>query len=241
MQFDLQEHLRVSEVSGDESLLPELLHALSQPLTALRCSLELTLLQPRDSDEYRKRLKESLSLAEEVTTLTGGIRELLDTEKRRAVNSRIDFSKLLRMTFREFSPLALDKQLGFALSCSPEVEILGGEFPISRALFYLLDFMVSMSKAGDELAVRLGSEDAEVNLTFELTDGKEHESSRQRSKGCAAAKTYLAFLIARRTFEMEGGRVRVERTTERLSIEIKLKSASQTQILHPAQTLKSAS
>src|ERR1700757_3363565 len=101
----------LSAAQSEESLLPEVLHALSQPLTALRCSLELTLLQPRDSDEYRKRLKESLSLAEEVTTLTGGIRELLDTEKRRTTISPIDFSKLLRMTFREFSPLALDKQL----------------------------------------------------------------------------------------------------------------------------------
>jgi EAL domain-containing protein (putative c-di-GMP-specific phosphodiesterase class I) len=38
-----------------ESLLPELLHALNQPLTSLRCSLEVTLLQPRDSDEYRAK------------------------------------------------------------------------------------------------------------------------------------------------------------------------------------------
>jgi hypothetical protein len=58
--------------ASDESLLPEPLHALSQPLTAFRCSLELTLLQPRNSEEYRKRLHESLDLTEEITTLAAG-------------------------------------------------------------------------------------------------------------------------------------------------------------------------
>lgn len=65
----VESHKLTGAGASEESLLPELLYALSQPLTALRCSLELTLLQPRNSDEYRKRLRESLDLTKDIATL----------------------------------------------------------------------------------------------------------------------------------------------------------------------------
>jgi signal transduction histidine kinase len=92
--------------ASDESLLPELLHALSQPLTALRCSLEVTLLQPRNSEEYRKRLRESLDLTEEITTLAAGIRELLEVEQPSSREQRVVFDKVLQTTVRELLPVA---------------------------------------------------------------------------------------------------------------------------------------
>jgi signal transduction histidine kinase len=101
--------------ASDESLLPELLHALSQPLTALRCSLELTLLQLRNSEEYRKRLRESLDLTEETTTLAAGIRELLEVEQPSSREQRVVFDKILQTTVRELLPVANSMGVGVSM------------------------------------------------------------------------------------------------------------------------------
>jgi signal transduction histidine kinase len=56
----------------------ELLHALSQPLTALRCSLELALQQNPTPEKCREILNRSLAQAERASWLTMAIRELFD-------------------------------------------------------------------------------------------------------------------------------------------------------------------
>ncbi len=56
----------------------DLFHALSQPLTALRCSLELSLQRTLTADEYRESASRALQQAERVSWLTTGIRELFD-------------------------------------------------------------------------------------------------------------------------------------------------------------------
>src|SRR5246127_1379128 len=94
-----------------DSLLPELLHALNQPLTSLRCSLELTLLQPRDSEEYRNRLRESLRLTEDIVVLSSGIRELLDVEEPSACSGQVALDKVIESSVREVLPLAESQQM----------------------------------------------------------------------------------------------------------------------------------
>ena len=135
--------------ASEESLLPELLHALSQPLTALRCSLELTLLQPRNSEEYRKRLRESLGLTEEITTLAAGIRELVEVEQPGDPGQRVVFDKVLQTTVRELLPVADSKGVGVSLFCAPSLLTLGDAQQFYKALFYFIDFLLSLSCKGE--------------------------------------------------------------------------------------------
>jgi hypothetical protein len=64
-------------------------------------------------------------------------------------------------------------------------------------------------------------------------------------KGPTAARNYLAFLIARRIFELEGGRLRLERTPSRLAVLVEIPRTEalneNDNLVTPRQMLKSAS
>ena len=72
-----------STMAGDgerRELISDLFHALNQPLTTLRCSLELALQQPRTAKQYRDGLSVALKHAEQIAWLATGIRELLEAD-----------------------------------------------------------------------------------------------------------------------------------------------------------------
>jgi len=217
------ESLKVSATgAAEESLLPELLHALSQPLTALRCSLELTLLQPRNSEEYRKRLRESLDLTEEITTLAAGIRELLEVEQRRSGEQRVVFDKVLQTTVRELLPVADSMGVGVSMICAPALFVHGDGDRFYKALFYMIEFFLSFSHPGDELSLQANPEGAEIVVALQLIRRLATKPGGEASKSRRNAKTYLAFLIARRVFEVEGGRVEFEPEDGQISLHVRL-------------------
>src|SRR5438309_2270649 len=62
-----------------QKLVSELFHALSQPITALRCSLELALYDPHPSVSEEK-LQTALGHAEKIAELAAGIRQLIEAD-----------------------------------------------------------------------------------------------------------------------------------------------------------------
>ena len=208
-----------------ESLLPELLHALNQPLTSLRCSLELALLQPRDSDEYRRRLRESLKLTEDITVLASGIRELIDVEQPVAQPRAVLLDKVLRSSTRELMPLADTEGIGISVLCTTALTALGDEQQLSTAVIYLLSFLLNRANKGGELNVQAKQDGEEIALAFELDQSGEHSGGKPVAKA-GAARAYLRLLVARRIFEMAGGTVEVDLDSRRISIRIRLPRVS---------------
>jgi signal transduction histidine kinase len=225
MPANSDDHVASAVRDEQESLLPELLHALNQPLTALRCSLEMTLLQPRDSDEYRKRLRDSLRLAEEITTLTGGIREMVDAERPCDHAQCVDVSALWGTTVREFLPVAASRGVSLSLLCTPSLATLGDPYQFSKAFFYLLDFVLSDASKGDELTVQAGPEGDQIEVTLDLLKSRSATTST-RDTSRPKVKSYLAFLIARRLLEVSGGGVRFQREATQSSLRVRLPQAS---------------
>ena len=205
-----------------ESLLPELLHALNQPLTSLRCSLEVTLLQPRDSDEYRRRLRESLKLTEDITVLACGIRELIDVEQPIAQPRAVSLDKILQFSTRELMPLADAEGVGISVLCTPSLAVLGDEQQLSTAIIYLLSFLLNRSSQGGEVNVQAKRDGEEIALAFELSEGVTQGSGSKPPAKPGAARAYLRLLVARRIFEVAGGTVRVDLNSKRGSIRIRL-------------------
>jgi two-component system, OmpR family, sensor histidine kinase VanS len=205
-----------------ESLLPELLHALNQPLTSLRCSLEVTLLQPRDSDEYRRRLRESLKLTEDITVLASGIRELIDVEQPNAPPRAVSLDKILQFSTRELMPLADAEGVGISVLCTPSLTVLGDEKQLSTAIIYLLSFLLNRSSRGGEVNVQAKRDGEEIALAFELSESVTQGSGSKPPAQPGAARAYLRLLVARRIFEVAGGTVRVDLDSKRGSIRIRL-------------------
>ena len=203
-----------------ESLLPELLHALNQPLTSLRCSLELTLLQPRDSEEYRRRLRESLKLTEDITVLTNGIRELLEVEKPLLHPQRVSFDKDLQSAVRELLPLADSEGVTLSLVCAPHLVILGDPQQISTAIVYLLGFLLNLAVKGEDITVQASAEGREIGFTLELARRAPDSDPKFHMRG--ATRAYLRLMVARRIFEVGGGTVFVDRQSDRVTIRIRI-------------------
>jgi two-component system sensor histidine kinase VanS len=203
-----------------ESLLPELLHALNQPLTSLRCSLEVTLLQPRDSDEYRRRLRESLKLTEDIAVLASGIRELIDVEQPIAQPRAVSLDKILQFSTRELMPLADAQGVGISVLCTPSLTVLGDEQQLSTAIIYLLSFLLNRSSQGGEVNVQAKRDGEEIALAFELSESVTQGSGSKPPAKPGAARAYLRLLVARRIFEVAGGTVRVDLDSKRGSIRI---------------------
>ena len=205
-----------------ESLLPELLHALNQPLTSLRCSLELTLLQPRDSEEYRKRLRESLHLTEEIVVLSAGIRELLDVEQPVGEAQPVALEKVLQSSVRELLPLAEAQGIQLSLHCSDAIPVQGDSQRYLGGLLYFLGFLFSFASKSDEIRVeaRLNAPWVVLNLVLTKSDSQANASHHSEKPG--NAKSYLRLLIARRIFEIEGGSVLVEQEKESIRLAVQL-------------------
>ena len=206
-----------------ESLLPELLHALNQPLTSLRCSLELTLLQPRDSEEYRKRLRESLKLTEDITVLAGGIRELIEVEQPVSRPQPVRLDRILQSSIREVLPLADAQGVAVSLVCAPSLTMLGDIQQISTAIIYFLSFFLNVSSKGEEVSVQANPDAAEIALVFELSRrrGETPDSQSKIPEKPGTAKAYLRLLVARRIFEVAGGTVYVEHGARQVAVRIR--------------------
>lgn len=205
-----------------ESLLPELLHALNQPLTSLRCSLELTLLQPRDSEEYRRRLRESLRLTEDIVVLSSGIRELLDVEQPSVEAHQVAFEKVLESSVRELLPLAEAQGIQLSLCCPDAIPVEGDSQRYLGGLLYFLGFLFSFASKSDEIRVEAKRNAPWVALDLVLTKGASQEGAANRPEKPGNARSYLRLLIARRIFEIGGGSVLVEQEKARIRLSVQL-------------------
>lgn len=72
------QEIQITADGEDSQVLADLFHALSQPLTTLRCYLDLSLRRSPSSKQNRQELESALQAAESVIRLFADIRELLE-------------------------------------------------------------------------------------------------------------------------------------------------------------------
>lgn len=142
-----------SPPSGNRAVLGELLHSVSQPLTTLRCSLELSL--DDAAERQQQAVTAALEQAENVIAMIQLMREYLDAEEEEAKGSAVPVFRLLNSVIEELSPLAAirDVRLRVAGTCSAELP--GDEWRVRKALGYLIATIVERQPAGNEVWLRL--------------------------------------------------------------------------------------
>jgi signal transduction histidine kinase len=154
-----------SPASANRDILGELLHSVSQPLTTLRCSLELSL------DEAAEQQRQTVAAALEQTENAIGIiqlmREYLDAEQGGAKGPAIAMMPVLRSLCDELSPLAAarDVRLRLVGTCTSKLSI--GEPWLRKALEYLISATIERQPPGSEITLLLGEGPAGAVLRFE--------------------------------------------------------------------------
>ncbi len=151
----------------DQAVLGELLHSLSQPLTSLRCSLELSL------DEATERQPTAVGLALEQTEKVIGMirlmREYLDADQPALEARRVTFDLVLRSMVEDLAPIGELQEINLHLegSCSATVPL--AESRLRLALQYLIATLIEAAGPGNRIVLRLeeGSTESALRAAVE--------------------------------------------------------------------------
>jgi hypothetical protein len=196
-------------------VLGELLHSLSQPLTSLRCSLELSI------DEVAEQQQESVSVAlqqtEKVIGMIQLMREFLDAEQPGPETCRVAVAPVLRSVIGELSSIAAVRhiQLRLAGSCTATLPVPKARLQL--ALQYLIWALIDAQPAGGKVMLLMGEGPAGTVLRaadeheFRETDGRDWRlnptkplTNRPSSGATTSTLRRVKLAIASRVFETAG-------------------------------------
>jgi len=156
----------------DQSVLGELLHTLSQPLTSLRCSLELSV------EEFAGPPQDAVSAALAQTDRVIGVvrlmREYLETECTTVAQPATALGPVLRGVVAQLSQVARERPVSFSLSGGCSATIALGEPRLRLALQYLIGVFIEKQPRYGEFSLRLeqGVVESELRGQGAVADSK---------------------------------------------------------------------
>jgi signal transduction histidine kinase len=137
----------------DQEVLGELLHSLSQPLTSLRCSLELSF--DEVAEQQQATVSAALQQTEKVIGMIQLMREYLDAEEPGSEAHPVALAPALRAVAEELLSIAALRgiKLPLAGTCTASVPV--PEARLRLALQYLLAALIQAAPANSEITLRL--------------------------------------------------------------------------------------
>jgi len=204
------QHSLPSAARGPD-VLGELLHSLSQPLTGLRCSLELSLQLPvdRSIEEVTEQQQASVSAAlqqtEKVIGMIQLMREYLDAEHPAPEAFSSALAPATRSLIEELSSIAAvrDVRLRLVGTCTATVPV--PESRLRLALQYLIAAMIEAQPVGGEVMLLLGEGPAGAVLRVESDRGLRLQKHSATSLQTTLHRARIA--IASRVLEGAGASV----------------------------------
>ena len=180
----------------------DVFHALSQPLTALHCSLEIALLKPDASaEQYRASIGEAIAMTGRLVETSIFLREMADAEIPGATK-REELAPLLRATLEGMAPLLEESGVRLSFEPSEDVAILCDAAKFERALFLIVDQTRNALRAPADLRICCTTEESKVWLCIEF------HSEEAMSAGVSMENRNLQLAAA--TFRAIGGTMTVE-------------------------------
>jgi His Kinase A (phospho-acceptor) domain len=130
-----------AELAPRRDFASNVFHDLSQPLTALQCSLELALVRDQTIEEFRASVEAALHDAERLRQRLLLLRELSDAEDPGDTSTPVALDQLLQQLREEMLPLFESAGRCFELT-SVAVKVAANEAKLTRGFFYLLEFLL---------------------------------------------------------------------------------------------------
>ena len=163
----------LSSAPRGPDVLGELLHSLSQPLTGLRCSLELSLQLPLDrsieqvAEQQQASVSVALQQTEKVIGMIQLMREYLDAEQTGPEAFSSALAPATRSLIEELSSIAAvrDVRLRLVGTCTATVPV--PESRLRIALQYLIAAMIEAQPVGGKVMLLLGEGPAGAVLRAE--------------------------------------------------------------------------
>jgi len=122
----------------DRSCLASVAHLLSQPLTTLRGSLELSLLTAQEPAELRLAAEEALVQAEEMVRLVTLLRELADAETGVVEKELFWLGKLAAEVLEDLGPLAGSREISLELNKADDLQVWAQRARLRQAFLKIM-------------------------------------------------------------------------------------------------------
>jgi signal transduction histidine kinase len=199
--------------------LPAILHRLSQPLTALRGSLELGLLTEGSAADYRLALQESLAQADSLAKLLASLRDLVDAEASGNLAEPTPLELLVQAASQEMRPWATSLGLTLHLESAGHCTVRADSRWLRQAIYRVIHRAIERSPEGGTVLISLSQTDYQAFLRVSdqgpaAPPGELDHLSQVASLGelfsDAAKRATLEWALAKHIFEVQGGTVRVE-------------------------------
>ncbi|MGA2903663.1 MAG: hypothetical protein ABSD98_07520 [Candidatus Korobacteraceae bacterium] len=157
------------ERGHDQAFVSEVFHNLSQPLTALHCSLELALRRDRTVEELRGSIQATLEDVERLRQRLLLVRALSDASDPGDLSQPTDLTGLLRELQQDMLPLfaSAGQEFQLELECGL-VLVRGNRTTLMRALFAFVEYLFRYSREGAVLTIGIpvpAGRQADIRIT----------------------------------------------------------------------------
>jgi hypothetical protein len=189
-------------------VLGELLHSLSQPLTGLRCSLELSLQLPLDcsieqiAEQQQASVSVALQQTEKVIGMIQLMREYLDAEQPAPESFSSALAPATRSVIEELSSIATVRGVRLRLVGTCTATLPVPESRLWLALQYLIVTMIEAQPAGGKVMLLLGEGPAGAVLRIEGERDFQQQKPSATSPQTTLRRARIA--IASRVLESAG-------------------------------------
>lgn len=202
----------------DLQLLADLFHALSQPLTTLRCCLGLSLQKSSAGRQNPPDLEIASQAAESVARLVACIRELVESASPPQAHAAANLDECLRGVVDDLRLVTESMQVTVSVFSAGSMQLQIEPNRLRQALFHLFGFAVRSCQAGRELHITV-RENEDVVLAL---CGRALDPACDANGESAELERRLALAIARRIFGTVGGHVQLQSTSGYLSLAVHL-------------------
>ena len=196
-----------SESEARQQFVSDVFHTLSQPLTALRCSLELALMQNTDAQTYRAALEDALAHAERLTRCAEFLRLLAEADDP-GTPCHTDLRECVAAAVEEFGPVFEACGAILVMRTNGRVVVVADPAKVQRALFLALDFGAAM---GRDVRITV-QKPADVEIDYEDTGRLRGQSPSQKAE--------QSLELAQRMLRASGAEVCLEDGRERLRVKL---------------------
>jgi hypothetical protein len=173
---------------------------MSQPLTSLRCSLELSI--EEDTGRQQEAVSVALEQAEKVIGMVKLMREYLDTERGAPLHPVALAPALTAVVEQLFSVAAARRvRLQLTGTCSASVSV--AEERLRLVLQYLIGGLIEMQPANREIALRIEENPSETLLRAQVA-GEASTVLQSKSDAVSFTLRRVKLAIATRVLESAG-------------------------------------
>jgi hypothetical protein len=135
---ELRSVARAEDTHARQRFVSDVFHAISQPLTSLRCCIELALMQEGTLEAYRDALTEALTHAERVNRCAEFVRLMAEAEDP-GNPCETELSDCVSAAVAEFAPVFEANDRSVTARCGSGLRVFADAEKLERALFLVLD------------------------------------------------------------------------------------------------------